>query len=263
VYFYETEKISFTAEGRPDAAQPVSANLGIKQRVVVVVPPGDKEACKARALPVESRRDAVGMISYFNFTKKPGEKWFSDQITIDTVLVTGEAAKCLDGAEAKQLFGTLGQLAGESKTTAIATISLAYEGLKKLEKQENQGAKEYVAKLDALYYLAPEVYLFDLYAEGDNGLTVAFGKGTEVGKKDFNRVIVYWDNLQQNVKLLTKSLKQDSLAVDGNPVKLQRAMELNKELQRISNELGSLEQRIRSQPIIVNTVSEYGRLLTQ
>ncbi|GAX59331.1 FAD-dependent dehydrogenase [Candidatus Scalindua japonica] len=45
-YLYETEKLSLTVEARGnDAAQPVSANLGLKQRVALIVPGkgGDEE----------------------------------------------------------------------------------------------------------------------------------------------------------------------------------------------------------------------------
>ena len=38
VYLYETEKVSLTVESRGDPTQPVSANLGIKQRVALIVP---------------------------------------------------------------------------------------------------------------------------------------------------------------------------------------------------------------------------------
>ena len=39
VYLYETDKVSLTLEGKPaDASEPVTGSLGIKQRVVLIVP---------------------------------------------------------------------------------------------------------------------------------------------------------------------------------------------------------------------------------
>ena len=38
VAIYETEKISITVESRGDVSQPVSANIGVKQRVALIVP---------------------------------------------------------------------------------------------------------------------------------------------------------------------------------------------------------------------------------
>lgn len=81
IYFYETEKISLTVEGRPDSTQPAQGNLGIKQRVVLIVPP------KAKA-----GGEALSSISSFQFTKSPGEVFNFGPVTIRTALVTGEAA---------------------------------------------------------------------------------------------------------------------------------------------------------------------------
>ena len=53
LYFYETEKISLTAEARPDSSQPVQGSLGIKQRVVLIAPKG-------------RNNDAVSSISSFS-----------------------------------------------------------------------------------------------------------------------------------------------------------------------------------------------------
>jgi hypothetical protein len=79
IYFYETEKISLTVEGRPDSTQPVQGNLGIKQRAVLIVPP-------------KAGGEALSSISSFQFTKSPGGVFNFGPVTIRTTLVTGEAA---------------------------------------------------------------------------------------------------------------------------------------------------------------------------
>ncbi len=79
IYFYETEKISLTVEGRPDSTQPVQGNLGIKQRAVLIVPPKDGG-------------EALSAISSFQFTKLPGGFFNLGTVAIRSALVTGEAA---------------------------------------------------------------------------------------------------------------------------------------------------------------------------
>ncbi len=79
LYFYETEKISLTVEGRPDSTQPVQGNLGIKQRAVLIVPP-------------RATGEALSAISSFQFTKSPGGVFNFGPVTIRAALVTGEAA---------------------------------------------------------------------------------------------------------------------------------------------------------------------------
>ncbi len=83
LYFYETEQISLTVEGRPDSTQPVQGNLGIKQRAVLIVPP-------------KAGGEALSAISSFQFTKSPGGVFNFGPVTIRAALVTGEAATKLN-----------------------------------------------------------------------------------------------------------------------------------------------------------------------
>lgn len=87
IYFYETEKLSITAEGRPDSSSPISFNLGLKQRVAAIVPPKQMGGKNPES-------DAVSLISYFDFKKKKakGGFWLNDSVTIKTALITGEVA---------------------------------------------------------------------------------------------------------------------------------------------------------------------------
>lgn len=91
IYFYETEKISISFEARPEAAQMVSGNIGVKQRVALMVPPKSD--------------DSKSMISKFDLRIEDKVGW--DAITIESVLLTGSAATTPEGSSAQDLFKKL------------------------------------------------------------------------------------------------------------------------------------------------------------
>jgi hypothetical protein len=117
IYFYETEKVSLTVEGKADASEPVAGNIGYKQRVVAVLP-GEKSqqltdseqklldgsaAGKSelvKDLEKKEAGEAVSLISYFNLTKSPTGKLFDDPVEIRTAFVTGSAALALSDQQA-------------------------------------------------------------------------------------------------------------------------------------------------------------------
>jgi len=216
VYFYETEKISFTAEGRPDAAQPVSASLGIKQRVVVVVPPGDKEACKPRAWPEESTSDALGMISYFNFTKKPGDpnRWCSDVITIDTALITGDAARELTQDQAKEAFKAFAQAGSAGQRTAAWTaFGVIFDFLRNPETPEDPQVKEILGRLQesssGILVDCKDFPQFTWKAGADDKpgeMTVNMVQviSAAANVKEVDRLLVYLGKLDESVKSLKR-----------------------------------------------------------
>ena len=96
LYFYETEKISLTAEGRPDSSQPVQGNLGIKQRAALVVPPKHPGSYGGEG------DEALSSISSFRFTKDPGGVFNIGPVTIRSALITGEAATSLSPDKQKE-----------------------------------------------------------------------------------------------------------------------------------------------------------------
>ncbi len=124
LYFYETDKISLTAEARPDTSQPVQGNLGVKERVVLIAPK------KADA------DDAVSSISAFNFKIIPEPGTIFNPVLIQTAFITGDAASRLTlpqasaAAEAITLEGTdissaeklAGEIAGELTSEADRAI---------------------------------------------------------------------------------------------------------------------------------------------
>lgn len=83
MYFYETEKISLTVDARPDPSQPVQGNLGIKQRVALVVPKKSNDDT--------GDGEALSSISSFNF-RIIKKDWAFNPILVQTAFVTGEAA---------------------------------------------------------------------------------------------------------------------------------------------------------------------------
>lgn len=100
LYFYDTEKVSLTLEGRPDSSQPIQGSLGLKQRTAILVPPqeeGEED---------KDGTDALSLISSFRFIKEEGSLFNLGPVTIQTALVTGDAAK-LDLREAQELSKVL------------------------------------------------------------------------------------------------------------------------------------------------------------
>ena len=101
LYFYETEKISLTAEARPDSSQPVQGSLAIKQRVVLIAPKKNEISQKCDAPPESDNCDAVSAITNFSFKIIPID-WEFNPVLIQTAFITGEAARNLKPNEARR-----------------------------------------------------------------------------------------------------------------------------------------------------------------
>lgn len=98
LYFYETEKFSLTVEARPDSTQPVQGNLGIKQRVGLIVP-GQSVDKNSKE---NNNGEALSSISNFNLKISP-EGLIIHPILIQTAFVTGDAASQLDEVQASRV----------------------------------------------------------------------------------------------------------------------------------------------------------------
>jgi hypothetical protein len=102
IYFAETDKASLTIEARPDASSPIAASVGVKQRVVAVVPPRKTATMTPSESPDGSggseamdrapAGDAVSLLSYFNFEKGDDGRSIGEPVTIELALLTGTAA---------------------------------------------------------------------------------------------------------------------------------------------------------------------------
>lgn len=114
LYFYETDKISLTAELRPDSTQPIQGNLGIKQRVALVTP----------SINGQGGGEGLSAISSFRFGMEPQPGLLNlPMITIRTALITGDAASQLNdeqAAKASVILSFTGEL--EKQNEAIEAI---------------------------------------------------------------------------------------------------------------------------------------------
>ena len=119
LYFYETEKISLTAEARPDSSQPVQGSLGIKQRVVLIAPKKDE-----RDNAVDKNKDTVSAISSFSFKIIPEAGTPLNPILIQTTFITGDAARLLEPNEATS--------AAQAITLGGAEIATSNESAEKI-----------------------------------------------------------------------------------------------------------------------------------
>lgn len=104
LYFYETEKISLSAEARPDSSQPVQGSLGIKQRVALIAPKkSDKD-------------DALSAINSFSFKISPAAGTIFNPVLIQTAFITGDAAQ-LDLNQARNAAKAITLKGFETNTT--------------------------------------------------------------------------------------------------------------------------------------------------
>ncbi len=133
LYFYETEKIAMSLQGRPDSSQPVQGSLGLKQRVTVVAPPKDPDTM------TKARSDAISMISTFRFRKDEGGFADLGPVTIQTALVTGSAATDLK-QQAQQVAAV--QVTGKVIGEPIATEAALADDILRDPKTDRQKLKE-------------------------------------------------------------------------------------------------------------------------
>lgn len=154
IYFYETEKISLTVEARPDSTQPVQGNLGLKQRVALIVPKKnntvekDGEALSTESNTVEQDGEALSTISRFDFRIKDDEDFFRfNPVLIKTAFITGEAASNLykenKAASVAKILSSNGQ--------ALEAIKIDTEMINKISNHVTNGSDSIdTQKLDNL-----------------------------------------------------------------------------------------------------------------
>ncbi|MFM9913728.1 MAG: hypothetical protein ACKVN9_09370 [Methylophilaceae bacterium] len=105
VQYYASDKASIGVDIRPDPTQPISGNLGLKRRVVLIVPPMDD-------------KEAASVISSFHFGLDKG-----NVMEIDSAFITGKASTGLDDTQRQDAVKALG--APQIPTTNdIATKSI-------------------------------------------------------------------------------------------------------------------------------------------
>lgn len=204
VYFYQRDALSLTAEGRlNDPTSPLSANLGFKERVVLIVPPSDMTAApevtgsssgaseagtthqtvgtqgniasspastgegagRTTELrgPEVPKDDAVSVISYFDFVKANGSRITNPGLTIQSSFITGAAARAVTR---------------ENKTAAVAKAITGFDTLRRadmtaisamydvVKTRTDDEAIALIAQLDGLFKQVPAAWPVDVFTQG-------------------------------------------------------------------------------------------------
>lgn len=209
IYFYETEKVAINLEARPDGSQPITGNVGIKQRVAVVTPPRQADA------QLTPSADSVSMISKFDLRTRPDPNdW--NTIVIESTLLTGKAVTELSPGEAQEAYSALAGLTAESFTPAMATIAVLYDAITEAEpeSEDEREKKRFRADkqeiVDALDLASkrilddfPDMYIKYQWNAGAKDLswTEAFGKAPGT-VPDFRRLTYYRSGLKLSVESL-------------------------------------------------------------
>lgn len=230
VYFYETSKISLTAETKPDPSAPVTGNFGLKDRIVLVTPPtrgGSAEEYRktlnGRDLEVkENPGDAVSVISSVRVSKGAMTD-AGGGLQIDTGFVTGRAARLVArGGMLTEVIASLGGQAASQPYTVMLEISRLrslHRGLRDAELPEDLKKRggEILAKLDSLDKLVPPAYPVAIYVlrlEDGRQVLVSKHKATDAvdveGQTGFDRVLTYWSQLIESAENLESAAEGES-----------------------------------------------------
>lgn len=133
VYFAEYEKYGLVVEGKPDASEPVSGSVALRQHVVLVTPgrKSNEETCEkldalvgevvaekhedkdsagpnvhgtlqTRLAKKKAASESVSVLAYYDFQKLKNEKGniFVDRIIVRSAFITGDAARSLSSEQA-------------------------------------------------------------------------------------------------------------------------------------------------------------------
>lgn len=212
IYFYETEKVSITLEARPDPSQPVSGNVGIKQRVVVITPPKEDNGTPPK------KDDAVSMISKFNLVIEEDTRW--NPITIESTLLTGEAVTGLGPTEKQRAFEAVGGISPTDFTPALTSLRVLYDAIESVnpdfgedKEQERSFQNKRTAIISNLNNASNRILgkfpeSFKKY-QWNSKTKVILGSGFEVpvGEDGFKALTFYRDGLKLSVESLQKLTK--------------------------------------------------------
>lgn len=91
VFFHESTKVAIAAEYKPDPSEPVSANFGLKRRIVAVVPVQDPDVDRRK----ENKGEALSLVSRFEIRGKLRNNAGDEPLTIVNNFASGTAARLL------------------------------------------------------------------------------------------------------------------------------------------------------------------------
>lgn len=225
VYFYETEKVSLTLEGRPDPTAPVAGNLGLKQRVVLIAPAthtddatpattGTAATTSTTSLSKRPAGDALSVINSFRFqihAKEQGQ-WFP-RMTIDGALITGQPARELSPGETSSAIGALsGVDVAPIVGHQIGVHRLMFDAVKTAQSKASPGTPDrqklddLMSRLNALEAIVPDKYNVLIFSgtitSGAFDPIPAFTPGQPVLGTGFDRVLNYLAALNDSVTAL-------------------------------------------------------------
>jgi hypothetical protein len=267
IYLYETEKYSLTIEGRPDASSPVSFNLGVKQRVATVIPEKQsdtdvnnctvKDAQTKQGIPniIQKHGEAMSLISYFNLNKTASSGPFNDPITVETAILTGKVASCIEDVKLPEILTSMvpGTFQDQGANYSIMRNIV---GILRDDHQQKQ--------LEALNELAitafPKTYPVSIFVlKDENNLFKKKKKDSLTEVIDMDSALDYWGNIDASANTLNFILaapngyKFNDIPVDNEVIQtyLKSENEQSKlELERIGNELAG-------NPVYINAVQFY------
>lgn len=285
VMFSEVDRVSITAEGRPDSSQPVSVSIGLKERVVLVAPTGESngafgaaEGTKERYLggvPTGATQsllragEAVSVISSFEFrqTEDPAlTRWFDDKIEIRSVFITGAAARNLTQKQSTAAAGAISL--AKLTTTDFALVGIAYGNL-----NGDLARPDLKTRLDELVVLLPKSCEVELYAEKPMppGTELVVEKVAAEGapldaSSRFVALIAYWKRLAASEAALARvlaaggppigSIATGAIDANGQPVveKITAAMVAERRFvelqQRAAERKAALGRKIEAAPAV-------------
>lgn len=262
IYLYETEKYSMTIEGRPDASSPVSFNFGVKERVATVIPAktSDKgeDNCtreiKTDPNILQKHGEAMSLISYFNLNKTDKKGMFNDPVTVETAILTGKVASCLDYIDVPDILNAM--VPGNVQDPGIS-----YSIMRNIVAAFNKDQQfQQLKALDELAIAAiPKTYPVSTFVGKGTELQKSKPKGSVTGVIDITTALDYWGDIDNSAKQLKHGLSNpNNFKFSGVPltdeVGLANVMreyeQSNRELERISKELAG-------NPAYINAIQFY------
>jgi hypothetical protein len=292
VYFYETEKASLTLEARPDVTAPIQGNIGVKQRIVALVPPGNstaaatltstqldiaaqvladsKKALAAGDIAMAQKKyvayvamqneltnsDAMSVLSSLRFHKYPkpdGSSFFEfGRVTIDAALITGNAARVVSNPSA-----AIQNLSGTTLKvgTSLQQLSVLETIYSAIKGGTDQSAKTIKADLDATTSNLPDAYPAAIYgtdATKATDIQTIHKAGDSVMKRDFRDVITYLRELQ-NTSAVVPVLNKPTFTVDGSAPTVS-ALAISETVTQTIASGNALNQKIQSSPAVQNAI---------
>jgi len=290
LYFYETDKISLTIEARPDSSQPVQGNFGLKQRLVLIVPPinsGCEKKTSSKILNIEDQEasgnsvksneeslkkpdcngEALSAIASFRFKKEPGAILDFGPVSIKTAFITGKAAADIKGNAVGAATAIVGSNVNDNVDIDITILNSIIDQINDdiNENINNPQAQNLLTQLNTLgKIIVPDKYPITIYksfsSQGHQKLKEAFKKASPTSvSKDIRGALKYLDQIDNASKLLKLVLKTPANyrlndKIPNDPI---TEMGLNSALANTETEKLKVRQELFGNPIYREMITFY------